>query len=63
VRPIKELDRIAAIHECFYTAKFTSSEKENETNKINKEQIKQLVVKIKQDQHLSEAGQQYLVKH
>lgn len=57
----KELDRISAILEDFYAAKFASSEKENQTNKINKQQIRDLIVRIKQDQHLSEAEQQYLV--
>jgi len=57
----KDLVRITAILENFYTAKFTSSEKEYETNKTNKQQIRQLVVRIKQDQHLSETTQQYLV--
>ncbi|MCH5719820.1 hypothetical protein [Niabella hibiscisoli] len=57
----QELDRISAILKNFYTAKFTSSEKEYETNKTNKQQIRQLVVRIKQDQDLSGAEQQYLV--
>lgn len=57
----KELDKITAIFENFYTVKFTSSEKEYETNKMNKQQIRQLIVKIKQAQDLAETDQQYLV--
>ncbi len=57
----KELDSISAILENFYTAKFTSSEKEYETNKTSKQQIRQLIVRIKEAQDLSGAEQQYLV--
>lgn len=48
----KELDRIMVILKNFYTAKFTSSENEYETNQTNKQKIKQLIQRIKQDQHL-----------
>lgn len=57
----KELNKISVILESFYTAKFTSSKKEYKTNQTNKQQIRQLILKIKQDQHLSEAEQQHLV--
>lgn len=56
-----ELDRIKVIIENFYLAKFASSEEEYETNKINKEQIGQLIVRIKEAQDLSEPEQQDLV--
>jgi len=57
----KELERISAMLKNFYTAKFKSSENEYETNQTNKQKIKQLIQRIKQDQHLSEAEQQHLV--
>ncbi|SMC36989.1 hypothetical protein [Pedobacter africanus] len=57
----KELDRIRVIFENFYTVKVTSSDKEYETNKINKQQIQQLIVRIKQTQDLSQTDQQDLV--
>lgn len=57
----KELHRIRTTIENFYTVKFTSSEKENETNKINKEQIGQLLVSIKEALDLSGAEQELLV--
>ena len=55
-----ELDRITAIFENFYTAKFISSEKEYETNKSNKQQITKLIVRIKQAQDLFGSEQQDL---
>lgn len=57
----EELDRITAIFENCYTAEFSSSEKESETNKSNKQQIRELIVGIKQAQDLSESEQQDLV--
>ena len=42
----KELERISAILENYYTAKFTSRKKEYKANKINKDQIGQLLIRV-----------------
>jgi tRNA U34 5-carboxymethylaminomethyl modifying GTPase MnmE/TrmE len=57
----KELDKIRDTIAKFYTVKFASSEQEYETNKLNKEQIGQLLIRIKEARDLSGPEQKHLV--
>ncbi|PRD54741.1 hypothetical protein [Sphingobacterium gobiense] len=56
-----ELDRIRAIIENFYVAKFACKEEEYEANKNNKEQIGKFIFRIKQANDLLEPEQQDLM--